>query len=392
MVEAPHAAVIQQGGGFGGAGNIDANPVFVNPGAHDWRLGAGSPAVDAGNNSAVPGGVTTDLAGRPRFFDDPTVPDTGAGTPPIVDMGAYERIPLSVTNPSPVTACAGASASFSVTASGQPPLGYRWRKGGVNLSDGGSISGAGTAMLTINPAATGDAGSYDVVITDGFGQSATSAAAGLTVHALPSATVTAGASACASSTGNTASVPDAGAGATYSWGITNGTITSGAGTRSIVFTAGATGTVSLSVTVTDANGCSAPGSKNVTVSTLCLSFHTLAPCRVLDTRNPAGPLGGPALAANASRTFVLTGACGVPPTAKAVSINLTVTQPGVAGDLRVYPGGTTLPLVSAINYRAGQTRANNAVATLGSAGDLAVRCDQASGTVHFILDVNGWFE
>jgi hypothetical protein len=128
------------------------------------------------------------------------------------------------------------------------------------------------------------------------------------------------------------------------------------------------------------------------MSTTCRSsFYTLTPCRVIDTRNPTGPYGGPALAANADRTFVLIGQCAIPSSAKAVSINVTITQPTALGDLRLYPGGA-LPLVSAINYRARQTRANNAIITLGTAGDIAAHCDQASGSVHFILDVNGYFQ
>ena len=86
------------GSGFPGSGNVSANPLFINPAGNNLQLGAGSPAVDAGNNAAVPAGITTDLAGNPRFYDDPAVPDTGAGTPPIVDMGAYERIPPAPTN------------------------------------------------------------------------------------------------------------------------------------------------------------------------------------------------------------------------------------------------------------------------------------------------------
>ena len=73
----------------GGTGNVNADPLFVAaPG--DLSLQSGSPAIDAGNNAAVPGEVTTDLAGGPRFVDDPQKTDTGSGTPPIVDMGAYE--------------------------------------------------------------------------------------------------------------------------------------------------------------------------------------------------------------------------------------------------------------------------------------------------------------
>ena len=121
-------------------------------------------------------------------------------------------------------------------------------------------------------------------------------------------------------------------------------------------------------------------------------YFTLNPCRVLDTRESNGSLGGPALAANTDRTFVASGACVIPSTAKALSVNLTVTQPTEQGDLRLYPAGVPLPLVSTINYSAGQTRANNAILVLGPSGDFAVRCVQGSGTAHFILDVNGYFE
>ena len=77
-------------GGYAGTGNIDADPLFVNPAGGNLRLQPSSPAIDAGNNAAVPSGVTTDLDGSPRFVDIASVPDTGSGTPPIVDMGAYE--------------------------------------------------------------------------------------------------------------------------------------------------------------------------------------------------------------------------------------------------------------------------------------------------------------
>jgi hypothetical protein len=122
------------------------------------------------------------------------------------------------------------------------------------------------------------------------------------------------------------------------------------------------------------------------------SFYTLTPCRVADTRNPNGPYGGPPLAANADRTFVFAGQCGVPAGAKAVAINIATTGPTAGGDLRLFPAGSSLPLVSAINYNAGKTRANNAVIPLGAGGDLTVHVDQPSGTVHAILDVTGYFE
>ena len=123
-----------------------------------------------------------------------------------------------------------------------------------------------------------------------------------------------------------------------------------------------------------------------------MQFYALAPCRVADTRDPPGPYGGPPLAGGANRSFVLGGRCGIPATAAAVSSNFTVTQPAAPGDLRVFPGGAALPVVSTLNWSSGQTRANNAVVILGAATDLAVRCDQVAGTVQLVVDVNGYFQ
>jgi hypothetical protein len=92
-------------GGYAGAGNIDGTPAFVrlpDPGLDgkwgtddddlgDLRVEEGSPCIDAGDNARVPAGVETDLAGAPRFEDDPLVPDSGLGAPPQVDLGAFER-------------------------------------------------------------------------------------------------------------------------------------------------------------------------------------------------------------------------------------------------------------------------------------------------------------
>ncbi len=122
------------------------------------------------------------------------------------------------------------------------------------------------------------------------------------------------------------------------------------------------------------------------------SFHTVTPCRVVDTRDPVGPFGGPRLAAGADRTFAVGGRCGIPATARAVSANVSVTEPTELGHLTVFPAGGAPPTTSTINFQAGQTRGNNAIPMLGAAGDIVVRCAMSSGGVHFILDVNGYFE
>jgi hypothetical protein len=118
----------------------------------------------------------------------------------------------------------------------------------------------------------------------------------------------------------------------------------------------------------------------------------LTPCRIADTRNPDGPQGGPALAAGASRNFAVSGVCAIPSTAKAVAVNLTVVFPTTGGHLTVYPAGTSLPLASSINFRAGIVRANNAILPVSPTGQITVFCGMPSGTADFVLDVTGWFE
>jgi len=178
-------------------------------------------------------------------------------------------------------------------------------------------------------------------------------------------------------------------GATYSWTGPNGFTSTLQNPMIPNAMALATGLYTVRAVL---GGCSStPATTSATVANP-VAFYTVTPCRAVDTRNSAGPLGAPALAAGATRTFVLAGSCAIPPTATAVAVNLTVAQSTAVGDLRLYPGGNPLPLVSAINYGAGQTRASNAVASLGPSGDLTVRCDQPGGTVQFILDVNGYFQ
>jgi hypothetical protein len=123
------------------------------------------------------------------------------------------------------------------------------------------------------------------------------------------------------------------------------------------------------------------------------AFHTVSPCRIVDTRDPAGPYGGPALGGGSVRSFVLAGLCGVPSTAKSLAVNLTVTQPTSGGHITAFAAGGSVPSTSTLNFSAGQTRANNAVLGLSPAGGVSVSTVLSSGgTVHLIVDVNGYFE
>jgi len=139
-------------------------------------------------------------------------------------------------------------------------------------------------------------------------------------------------------------------------------------------------------------GTPAPTPTPTPLSGAGANFHTLTPCRIADTRNANGPLGGPALVAGFQRDFPISGVCEVPPSAKAVAVNVTVVNPAAPGHLTVYPAGTALPLASTINFRTGIVRANNAVIRLGAGGQISVFCGMFSGTTDFVLDVNGYFE
>lgn len=119
-------------GGWGvwpGEGNIYADPMFVNAAGGDYRLAPTSFCIDAGNNSDVPPDtfdvdcdgdvnepVPLDLMGAARFADSADVPDTGLGTAPIINMGAYEAsASVFLLNTSSVTVPEAGTAEFSVS-------------------------------------------------------------------------------------------------------------------------------------------------------------------------------------------------------------------------------------------------------------------------------------
>jgi hypothetical protein len=122
-------------------------------------------------------------------------------------------------------------------------------------------------------------------------------------------------------------------------------------------------------------------------------FYTVAPCRLADTRSTTGPYGGPALPPGTERGFVIGGRCGVPMTATAVSLNVTVTEPTGSGHLTIYPTQGNPSSTSVLNFRAGQTRANGGIFSLDGGGALYVsgQLTPPGGSLHLVLDVNGYF-
>jgi hypothetical protein len=191
-----------------------------------------------------------------------TVTQSGVYTAQLNALGCHSQFGRNITvtvNPlpsapivtpgGPTTFCSGGSVTLTSSAT----TGNQWKLNGSPIGGATGTSYNATAS-----------GSYTVTYTDGNNCSATSAPTTVTVNPLPNATITAASPVPTGSTGNTASVANAGGGATYNWSITNGTITGGTGTNSITYTAGSIGTVTLQVTVT-VNGCSDTKSKSVTV-------------------------------------------------------------------------------------------------------------------------------
>jgi len=119
-----------------------------------------------------------------------------------------------------------------------------------------------------------------------------------------------------------------------------------------------------------------------------LQFVPVTPCRIADTRNPDGPFGGPELAAASTRTFdVPQSACGIPSTAAAYSLNVTVVPNAGLGYLTIWPAGLAQPTVSTLNSD-GRVKANATITPAGTNGGVSVYVSDAT---QFILDIDGYF-
>jgi hypothetical protein len=169
-------AIIQGGYTAAGSTNIlNSDPLFQDinaPLGADSIFGTeddglylvvSSPAINAGNNSYVPAGVTLDAAGLSRFY----------GT---VDLGPYERTAIKINaHPLSATIQATMGATFSVSAEGNGTLSYQWRKDGVDIP---TATGSSYNITSAQPWHVGE---YVVMVTDTIG-TASSRAAQLSIN------------------------------------------------------------------------------------------------------------------------------------------------------------------------------------------------------------------
>ncbi|HEX5716935.1 MAG TPA: PQQ-dependent sugar dehydrogenase [Thermoanaerobaculia bacterium] len=182
--------------------------------------------------------------------------------------------------------------------------------------------------------------------------------------------------------------PNPGDTLTYFWDFGDGTPEASTTSLTIGHTYVQPGTYTATLRARDNHfAFSAPDTVAVQALAGPLDYHTVAPCRLVDTRS-----SGPALAAGSARSFPGTGACGIPATAKALVAIVTAASPASAGYLQILPDGTPATATSVLNFAAGQTRANNAVILLGTGGDFVAVAGLPTGSVHLIVDVFGWFE
>jgi YVTN family beta-propeller protein len=121
-----------------------------------------------------------------------------------------------------------------------------------------------------------------------------------------------------------------------------------------------------------------------------VQFVAVTPCRLVDTRNPKGPFGGPAITGGISRSFPIPQqtSCGIPSTAAAYSLNVTVVPNKTMGYLTIWPTGEDQPVVSTMNSPDGRVKANAAIVPAGYQGAISV---YVTDTTNVILDIDGYF-
>ncbi len=120
-----------------------------------------------------------------------------------------------------------------------------------------------------------------------------------------------------------------------------------------------------------------------------LAFYPMTPCRIADTRNAAGPLGGPGLVRRQTRVFpIVSSPCGVPPEARAYSLNFAAVPQGPLDYLTAWPAGQPQPVVTLLAAPTGTVTANAAIVAKGQNGAISVF---VADSTDLVIDINGYF-
>jgi uncharacterized repeat protein (TIGR01451 family) len=175
-----------------------------------------------------------------------------------------------------------------------------------------------------------------------------------------------------------------------SWlSVTSGTSGSGSGTAGYSFAANPNSIPRSGILTVGGQTFTITQAGTVIAGPQALRFVPVTPCRIADTRNPTGPFGGPALAGNSSRDFVVPlSSCGIPASAAAYSLNVTVVPLGPLQYISVWPSGQPQPVVSTLNSFDGRIKANAAIVPAGLNGAFSVF---ATNPTHVVVDIDGYF-
>lgn len=168
--------------------------------------------------------------------------------------------------------------------------------------------------------------------------------------------------------------------------------TTGNSTVTVTNTGATAGTYPVTITGTDANGVSKTAKVTLLVGppSVASRFVPITPCRIADTRGPAGPFGGPFLTGSTTRDFAIQNStCGIPSTALAYVLNATVVPKGTLRYLTLLPCGQPQPSTSNINSLDGRIKAVAAIVPSGTNGAV---CAYASDDTDLVLDISGYFD
>src|SRR5215212_9116973 len=119
-------------------------------------------------------------------------------------------------------------------------------------------------------------------------------------------------------------------------------------------------------------------------------FYTVTPCRVYDSRGDGGPLDP-----GVTYSKTVAGVCGVPLTATAVALNVTIVGATGAGEVAVFPAGSPPPFVGMLAFRAGRSQAVLQMVGIGTGGQVSFRTTipppPPSPKYQFVIDVSGYY-
>jgi uncharacterized repeat protein (TIGR03803 family) len=180
----PWTNIIVSGGAGGPFSPSAPNVVVTNIGSNalNWVVATGAPWLNLapGGGALAPSGPATPVALGLKSAASNLPPGQYAATlwftnltdgfaqsrQLILNVTETSSVPVILTQPLSQTVPPGASAVFTVTAAGNPPLSYQWQEDATNLVDGGNFSGSTNATLTVNNVSSAEVGTYSVIVSN----------------------------------------------------------------------------------------------------------------------------------------------------------------------------------------------------------------------------------